>query len=67
MPHNEPPRRSERARRPAISDDYEVYISEEIQVEGDPTTFEEVMRSAHSSKWLEPMEDEIKSTSTNKV
>jgi hypothetical protein len=35
-PHNEPPRRSQRARRSTISDDYEVYVSEEIQMEGDP-------------------------------
>jgi hypothetical protein len=67
MSHNEPPRRSQRARRSAISDDYEVYVSEEIQMEGDPTSFEEVMRSAHSSKWLETMEDEIRSMSTNRV
>jgi hypothetical protein len=50
--HNEPPRRSQRARRLAISDDYEVYVSEEIQMEGDPTSFEEAMRNAYSSKWL---------------
>jgi hypothetical protein len=50
VPHNEPPRRSQRVRRSAISDDYEVYVSEEIQMEGDPTSFEEVMRSAYSSK-----------------
>jgi hypothetical protein len=50
VPHNEPPRRSQRARRLAISDDYEVYVSEEIQMEGDPASFEEAMRSAHSSK-----------------
>jgi hypothetical protein len=50
--HNEPPRRSQRARRSAISDDYEVYVSEEIQMEGDPTSFEEAMRNAYSSKWL---------------
>jgi hypothetical protein len=67
VPHNEPPRRSQRARRSAISDDYEVYISEKIQMEGDPTSFEEAMRSAHSSKWLEAMEDEIRSISINKV
>jgi hypothetical protein len=67
MSHNEPPRRSQRARRIAISHDYEVYISEEIQMEGDPTSFEEAMRSAHSSKWLEAMEDEMRSMSTNKV
>jgi hypothetical protein len=36
-------------------------------MEGDPTLFENVMISSHSSKWLEAMEDEIRSTSTNKV
>jgi hypothetical protein len=30
MPRNEPPRRSQRARRSAISKDYEIYVSEEI-------------------------------------
>jgi hypothetical protein len=28
VPHNEPPRRSQRVRRSAISDDYEVYVNE---------------------------------------
>jgi hypothetical protein len=65
--HNEPPRRSQRARRSAISNDYEVYVSEEIQMEGDPASFEEDMRSAHSSKWLDAMEDEMRSMSVNKV
>jgi hypothetical protein len=37
VPHDEPTRRSQRARRSAISDDYEVYVSEEIQMAGDPT------------------------------
>jgi hypothetical protein len=50
VPHDDPPRRSQRARRSAISDNYEVYVSEKIQIEGDPTSFEEAMRSAHSSK-----------------
>jgi hypothetical protein len=59
VPHNEPPRRYQRARRSAISDDYEIYVSEEIQIEGDPTSFEEAMRSAYSSKWLDVMEDEM--------
>jgi hypothetical protein len=67
VPHNEPPRRSQRARKSAISDDYKVYVSVEIQREGDPTSFEEFMRSAYSSKWLEAMEDEIISMSINKV
>ena len=44
------PRRSQRVRKPAISDDYQVYNSEEVQMEGDPTSFEEAMRSSHSSE-----------------
>jgi hypothetical protein len=66
VPHNEPPRISQRARSSAISD-YEVYVSKEIQMDGDPTSFEEAMRSAHSSKWLEAMEDKMKSMTTNRV
>jgi hypothetical protein len=67
VPHNEPPRRSQRARRSVISNDYEIYFSEEIQMEGDPASFKEAMRSAHSSKWLDAMEDEMRSMSVNKV
>jgi hypothetical protein len=67
VPHNEPPRRSQRARRSVISDDYEVYVSEEIQMDGDPTSFKEVMRSAYSSKWFDAMEDKMRSMSINKV
>ena len=33
-----------------LSDDYEVYVIEEIQMEGDPTSFEEAMRSVYSFK-----------------
>jgi hypothetical protein len=44
-----------------------VYNTKEFQTEGDPTSFEEDMRSDNSSKWLETMKDEIKSMSTNKV
>jgi len=36
-------------------------------MEGDPTSFEEAMRSPHSSEWLEAMKDEIRSLSTNDV
>jgi hypothetical protein len=67
VPHDEPPRRSQRAKRSAISDDYKVYASKEIQMEGDPTSFKEAMRSAHSSKWLEAMKHKMRSISTNKV
>jgi hypothetical protein len=67
VPNVEAPRRSQRVRRSAIPNDYEVYNTEDFQMEGDPTSFEEAMRSDNSSKWLEAMEDEIKSMSTNKV
>ena len=36
-------------------------------MKGDPTSFEEAMRSAHSSKWLEAMQDEMRSMITNGV
>ena len=67
VPANEALKRSQRARKPVIPDDYEVYECEEFQMEGDPTSFEEAMRSAHSSKWLEAMQDEMRSMSTNDV
>ena len=63
----EAPRRSQRVRKSAIPADYEVYNTEEFQMEVDPTLFEEVMRSDHSSKWLKAMEAEIKSMNANKV
>ena len=50
-----------------VSDDYKVYVSEEIQMEGDPTSFEEVMRSVYSSKWQEAMEAEMNSMNTNDI
>jgi hypothetical protein len=59
--------RPQRTRKSAIPDNYEVYNSEEVQMEDDPTSFEEAMRSEYSSKWLDTMEDEIKSMSTNEV
>jgi hypothetical protein len=42
-------------------------LAKKIQIEGDPTSSEEAMRSAHSSKWLEAIEDEMRSMSTNRV
>jgi hypothetical protein len=36
-------------------------------MEGDPTSFEEAMRSSYSSEWLDAMKDEMKSMSTNDV
>ena len=64
---NETPRRPQRVRRSVIPDNYKVYECEEFQIEGEPTSFEEAMRSTHSSKWLEAMQDEIRSMNTNGV
>ena len=50
-----------------FSDDYKVYVSEEIQMEGDPTSFEEAMRSVYSFEWQEAMEVEMNSMNTNDV
>ena len=36
-------------------------------MEGDPTSYEEAMRSPHSSKWQGAMEDEMRSMSSNDV
>jgi hypothetical protein len=47
-PTNEAPRRSQRGKKPAIPDDYEVYECEEFQIKGDSTSFEEAMRVARS-------------------
>ena len=67
VPKVEAPRRSQRVRKSVIPADYEVYNTKEFQMEDDPTSFEEAMRSDHSSKWLEAMEDEMKSMNANKV
>jgi hypothetical protein len=64
---NEALRRSKRVKKSAISTDYEVYNIETVHMEGDPTSYEEAIRSPHSSKWLEAMEDEMKSMSSNDV
>ena len=50
-----------------FSNDYEVYVSKEIQMEGDPTLFEEAMRSVYSFEWQEAMEVEMNSMNTNDV
>ena len=47
----------QRIRRPAISDNYEIYNSKEIQMEDDPTSFEKAMRSVNSSKWTAAVDD----------
>jgi hypothetical protein len=60
VPNQENIRRPQRIRKSAIPDNYEIFTSEEINMEDDPTSYEESMRSHHSSKWSEAMEDEPK-------
>ena len=66
----EPVRRSQRAKKSAIPDYYETYLSEDVYDIGnisDPATFRQTMLSENSTKWIEAMEDELRSMSTNKV
>ena len=48
-------------------DDYKVYVSKEIQMEGDPTSFKKAMRSVYSFKWQEAMKVKMNSMNTNDV
>ena len=47
-----------------VSKEFQMEGDEEFEIEGDPTSFEEAMRSAHLSKWLEAMQDGMRSMST---
>jgi hypothetical protein len=67
VPNQENVRRSQRVRKLVIPDDYEIYTTEEIHMKGDRTSYEEAMRSPHSSKWREAIEDEMMSMSANQV
>lgn len=70
--------RSQRTRRSVISDDYEVseakeaenneiYVCENIDIKGDPTTYEEAMRSKNSSKCLSDMKYELEFIKVNQI
>ena len=57
-------RRSKRAHRPAISDDYIVYLQEheyDVGDVSDPTTYREAIVSPQSNFWIDAMKDEITS------
>jgi hypothetical protein len=67
---NEPVRRSQQERRFAIPDYYETYLSEDLYDIGkvdDPSSFKEAIAHKNSDKWIEAMQDELKSMSTNQV
>lgn len=57
-------RRSQRERRSAISDDYVVYLQEsdfDIGINKDPVSFSQAIESDNSSKWIDAMNEELKS------
>ena len=63
-------RRSQRTRRPALSNDYYVYLGEgeyDIGEEVDPTTYHEALSSDKANEWLIAMKDEMQSMSDNDV
>jgi hypothetical protein len=71
-------RTSQRSKRSVIPKDYEVYeskeiennevyVSEDIDTEGDPTAHEEDMRNHNSSKWYYAMKDKSESMKLNEV
>ncbi|RVX10784.1 hypothetical protein CK203_018368 [Vitis vinifera] len=65
-----PLRRSTRERRNTISDNYVVYLQEhefDMGLEDDPISVSKVKQSSDSKKWIEAMEDEMKSMNDNGV
>jgi hypothetical protein len=57
-------RKSQRTRRPVVSDDYVVYLQEHefsVGMSVDPTTLQEAIDGPQSSHWLEAMHDEMTS------
>ena len=63
-------RRSQRERKPAITDDYMVYLQEsnfDIRIRKDPVSFSQAIESDDSSKLVEAMNEELKSMAHNGV
>ena len=66
-----PLRKFTRKRRNTISDDYVVFFQDhEVDigmVEDDPINFHQAMKSSNSQKWIDAMNEEIKSMKDNDV
>ena len=64
-----PLRRSTWEKRSAISDDYIVFLQEHQDdiglMEDDPINFQQALQSSNSQKWLNTIEEEIKSMKDN--
>ncbi|CAL8112803.1 unnamed protein product [Prunus armeniaca] len=70
QPHNQELRRSQRPRRPALSNDYHVYLQEaeqDINNLEDPMTFKQAVESDICEFWMAAMESELDSMSMNGV
>jgi hypothetical protein len=66
----QPTRRSQHERRSTISNDYVVYMSEDVnnmEKMDDHVSFKEAMKSENSQKWCDAMEEEPRSMSSNNV
>jgi hypothetical protein len=68
---NQPIVRPRRVRKAAVDTSiYETYLSEDLYDVGkinDPANFKQAVECEHSTKWIEAMEEELKSMSSNKV
>ncbi|XP_071904268.1 uncharacterized protein [Coffea arabica] len=73
LPFQEPAplRRSTRARRSTVSNDYIIFLQEHEDdsglMEDDPINFRQVMEISNSQKWIDAMNEEIKSMKDNDV
>ncbi|KAL0453406.1 UNVERIFIED_CONTAM: hypothetical protein Slati_1318700 [Sesamum latifolium] len=70
-PESLPLRRSTRERRSTLLDDYIVFLQEheiDIGIMGnDPINFHQAMKCSNSQKWIDAMNEEIKSMKDNDV
>jgi hypothetical protein len=70
-PHPEVPlRRSHQEQNSAISDDYVVYLQEsefDIGICNDPISYSQAIKSNDSDKWIDAMNEELKSMDKNQV
>ena len=63
-------RRSQKKKKPAISNDYEVYLNEcdyDVGLESDPTSYGQTINSENSTLWIYAMEEQLKSMKDNEV
>ncbi|KAI5312501.1 hypothetical protein L3X38_041674 [Prunus dulcis] len=70
QPHNLELRRSQRTKRPALSNDFFVYLQEsehDINTIEDPLSYKQAIQSDNCDKWIEAMESKLQSMSKNDV